>query len=526
MSATQRPRLPRRQFVKTSTASLIGASLLPGVLAADGQAASIQELDLWQPDSSGAFDFPAPRYPKHLPRITDVEQLLPTARRLAAEPPRRGLSHLPGFGINPGQKALIITPSNVDPMVAEAITIALRERGILVDQITNDIGLIDADRLPQPDGTSAPAELEGAGTVRSLRDPRPRPRGGRWYVSLARQMNYSLVIEGSGGALLYTTEGITDFYHQHILWPHRDNFFVRTGTPSQLRLAIDHAVMKPLLEGGEVHITDPEGTDLTYTIFPELWSLVEERERRPRVFVGHLWGIPQMVIKPKSNASGVVAGTANHSGVYPTLKVHLENQQVVKVEGGGAYGDNWKEIVELGKDIQWPEYPRKGFSWFIEAGIGSDPGNIPGWCWNNGEVRSSGIIHFGFGVGSQTERFKEFIGETGLPGGHNHIHVRFPTYDIKNSRGQVVRVIDKGRFTAFDDPEVRRVAEEYGDPDKLLRQLWVPAMPGINYPGDYQRDFGNDPLTWLRKWKSILEGQVDRVIRYGYRMPKEPILEG
>ncbi|MCH6569470.1 MAG: hypothetical protein IH794_05150 [Acidobacteria bacterium] len=88
-----------------------------------------------------------------------------------------------------------------------------------------------------------------------------------------------------------------------------------------------------------------------------------------------------------------------------------------------------------------------------------------------------------------------------------------------------MKVIDKGRFTAFDDPEVRRVAEKFGDPDKLLRQLWVPAVPGINYPGDYQRDFGNDPLPWLRKWRGILEGQVDRVIRYGYRMPKEPILE-
>ncbi len=61
---------------------------------------------------------------------------------------------------------------------------------------------------------------------------------------------------------------------------------------------------------------------------------------------------------------------------------------------------------------------------------------------------------------------------------------------------------------------------------RILRQLWVPAIPGINYPGDYQRDFGSDPLTWLRKWKPILERRVDRVIRYGYRMPKESILEG
>ncbi len=228
MSTTQRRTLPRRQFVKTSTASVLGASLLPQYLAAQAQAANIQELELWSPAGSDQFDYPAPRYPKHLPKITDVEQLLPMARRLAEEPPRLGISHLPGYGINPGQKALIITASNVDPLPGEAITIALRERGILVDHMSNDVGLADASRLPSPDGTSAPAENEGRGTVMSLRDPHPQPRGGRWYVNLARQMNYTLVIEGTGGALLYTTEGITDFYHQHILWPHRDNFFVRT----------------------------------------------------------------------------------------------------------------------------------------------------------------------------------------------------------------------------------------------------------------------------------------------------------
>ena len=109
------------------------------------------------PVGSDQFDFSAPRYPKHLPRITDLEQLLPRARHLAAEPPRLRLSHLPGYGINPGQKALIITASNVDPMPAAAITIALRERGVIVEHMTNDVGLANASRLPSPGGTSAPA---------------------------------------------------------------------------------------------------------------------------------------------------------------------------------------------------------------------------------------------------------------------------------------------------------------------------------------------------------------------------------
>jgi hypothetical protein len=78
-------------------------------------------------------------------------------------------------------------------------------------------------------------------------------------------------------------------------------------------------------------------------------------------------------------------------------------------------------------------------------------------------------------------------------------------------------------MTAFDDPEIRKIAEKYGDPDKILRQLWIPALPGINYPGDYERDYARDPVAWLRKWKGILEQQVDRVLLYGTGVPTDPI---
>ena len=519
---SQKPRsLARRQFVKTSAASVIGASFAPRLLAAASEAESIEDLEFWEPASSQGFDYPAPRYPRNIPKITDIEQILPLARRLAGEDPRPGLSHLPGYGISAGQRALVVAPSNFDRMVPDAITMALRERGVLADQTILDIGRRPS-RIAR-DGQTGPAEREAQGTLDRLVNLTPRSPRKVWFIDVARQMQYNLVIEGSGGPLVFTTEGVTDFHHQHLLWPTRENFFLRAGTPSEVRMAIDILTMKPLLEGGEVRITDPEGTDVRFTIFPELWSVVEERERRPRVFPGHLWGVPQMVIVPKSDARGVVAGTANHSGMYPRIEVHLENQQVVKVEGGGRYGELWREVIDRAKDIQWPEYPRRGFSWLIEAGMGSDPGSVPGWCWNNGEHRSSGVIHFGFGVGSQSERFERFVGDSGLPGGHNHVHVRMPTYEIKTLSGKVVRIIDKGRLTAFDDPEIRRIAEKYGDPDKILRQLWIPAMPGINYPGDYERDYARDPVAWLRKWKGILEQQVDRVLLYGTGVPTDPI---
>jgi hypothetical protein len=27
----------------------------------------------------------------------------------------------------------------------------------------------------------------------------------------------------------------------------------------------------------------------------------------------------------------------------------------------------------------------------------------------------------------------------------------------------------------------------------------VPAIPGINYPGDYHKDFAPDPVAWIKR---------------------------
>jgi hypothetical protein len=48
------------------------------------------------------------------------------------------------------------------------------------------------------------------------------------------------------------------------------------------------------------------------------------------------------------------------------------------------------------------------------------------------------------------------------------------------------KLVDRGRLTVLDDPEVRRVAAKYGDPDELLREDWIPEFDGesgqIIYP--------------------------------------------
>ena len=60
-----------------------------------------------------------------------------------------------------------------------------------------------------------------------------------------------------------------------------------------------------------------------------------------------------------------------------------------------------------------------------------------------------------------------------------------------------MKVIDDGRLTALDDREVRDVAKRFGDPDEVLKEDWIPEIPGISGGGSYD-DYGNDPYTWMK----------------------------
>ena len=75
----------------------------------------------------------------------------------------------------------------------------------------------------------------------------------------------------------------------------------------------------------------------------------------------------------------------------------------------------------------------------------------------------------------------------------------FPTLEGKTSSGEKAVIVDKGHLTSLDDPEVRSLGSKYGNPDELLAEAWIPGVPGINVPGDYMKDYGQDPLSWLKK---------------------------
>ena len=55
--------------------------------------------------------------------------------------------------------------------------------------------------------------------------------------------------------------------------------------------------------------------------------------------------------------NGVVAGTSNHTGYSPHVSVTVEGGMITKIEGGGRYGELWREVVERYRDVQYPGSP-------------------------------------------------------------------------------------------------------------------------------------------------------------------------
>ena len=81
-----------------------------------------------------------------------------------------------------------------------------------------------------------------------------------------------------------------------------------------------------------------------------------------------------------------------------------------------------------------------------------------------------------------------------------HTHTYFTTYKVRlRNANKWVNLLDKGRMTSLDNPEVRALASRYGDPDYVLAEDWIPEVPGINAPGDYMKDYAPNPGAYALK---------------------------
>ncbi|MBI4483631.1 MAG: hypothetical protein HY652_12170 [Acidobacteria bacterium] len=490
-------------MAKILTVFILLGSLLAGVLWLELRTAASPE-----PDTLG---YPAPRYPK-IPRITSVEELLPNAKIIIQRPMPYSGNQFPGYEVKGGEKILFVVSRALDPLVIEAFERGFKELNCTVDTLITDATLTKIEgAVDMMERVVARARRKGPGS-----EP-PLFRSSKWLMDTSKAQGYDKVI----GITYRQPENDLEIGYG-LDWVTREMLAdASVKYPMDLLKVVDEKGWERLRQARQVHLTDPEGTDYRFTWLDEYWQVVEGLHPTLKVagsgthiygpgrseiplIQSHLMGHPQGVILDKSDGEGVIQGASDHMGPYPHLKIAIKRNQVVSIEGGGRFGELWREFLELTKDIQYPHYPEPGSKYLMESAIGTHPWIVRphnvfesqiarrGWIY---ERNRSGVIHVGIGQLLSAA----WASSRGLPGSHFHVHLYFPTYVVKTRDGGEQKVIDKGRLVALDHPEVRTLAAKYGNPDELLREAWIPAIPGINVPGDYFKDYANDPVKWIRQ---------------------------
>ncbi len=432
------------------------------------------------------------------PATLDISGLAPYAHFVCNEEGirRTAVGFIGYAAVSAGDRVLIAVDSHYDPRIPEAIARALRdEKGASVDIVCVDVG---PDR-PFDD-------LDEIRVIMRREDYRANPRryeGFPWVEDLAVQSGYKMLIHGRGGG--HAADPRVQRY-EFIPWQIEEQFASpATVFPRELHALINRKAWEPIWtlgRGGRVDLTDPEGTNLAYTLWEDYFGRSGTPFKETPNW-GHLMAHPLPPLVELQDATGVFAGTINHFGrPFPSILLTMERGRLEKIEGGGGYGDGWRALLEESRPTQYPCFPREGLFWLWEVAIGTNPKvrrphNIHllssgGAEW---ERRRSGVIHIGLGT-SWRSPFEDWAGQRGLLYGHLHIHLLFPTLDVTARSGQTCRIIDRGRLTALDDPEVRAVAARFGDPDDLLKEDWIPEVPGISAPGSYA-SYARDPIPWV-----------------------------
>ncbi|MGH9356604.1 MAG: hypothetical protein ACRD10_10790 [Terriglobia bacterium] len=551
------------------------------VLAALGLASLSAGTRVWagsqsDPKISGPTNYPAARW---LPRIkpsSSVEDLIPFARSLA-----RNRSGIQGYGLGvlaPGDSVLIVVDAGANDTVMAAVSRALTERGIKA-HIAKDYELVgvtggDARRLREATrGTPA----DGFMAVRVFWIEHfglawPDPEVPKKWLEARRPDLYSKLYPKShelpadlksvhqklqmmpvGAAIrgylqehpevkgVYWGKGS---FRRHGLHPMEskymglftaDNLWELMSEipsyPADVWLLTEEKTIEPLAYVDRVHITDPQGTDITFNVS-------EEQAKRWLEGVyerGHLKMYPDMATgqfpasllnyphrsktwlsrQPIIAINGVLAGTNGHGGFFPRVEVHIKDGYITEAAGGGIFGDLLREFLNYPQinELSYPFYAQghPGFWRLFECALGTNPKYFrnPHELYNFGdgtdtEVQRSGALHFGLGVDilsappSVIQQWRKFGSEHKLPVGHGfHIHNYSPTYKVHlRNIDMWLTLVDRGHLTALDDPHVRALASRYGDPDRILAEAWIPDIPGISSPGRYE-DYAANPWAYV-----------------------------
>jgi leucyl aminopeptidase (aminopeptidase T) len=245
--------------------------------------------------------------------------------------------------------------------------------------------------------------------------------------------------------------------------PHDPEFFAQEAAeyPVELVLEIEKKALSLARSGSEIHVTCKKGTDVTATYNPEDWGgdfgTIPADEKRPGTYPATFPGAIAGVLPPQETSGVVYYDAFSGVGVGDEpIKLTFEDNFCTNIEGGRA-ADELNDIVEGVPNVGFCEEFMFGLHPKVrDAPLDQKP--IP-----NEAERRYGNIHIAIG---NMRCFSMYpFEETGGTELHLDGFVLDPTIEIDGEP-----VVEDSELTFLDDPDIREVAAEHGDPDKLLTQ--------------------------------------------------------
>ena len=398
-------------------------------------------------------DLPQPREP-NLEPVTRVEQILPGIRKYVESAHPKA-----------GEAVIVLTGHSVNPIANEAVPRALSE-----------IEGVEYSIIQVPDF---------AGVTDEVVLQRDLWIGGVWYpkwilevvkqADVVYQMtmlanNHNWVeglplyrwIESQGARMVRLGHPMGAIRYGYPYGaPEALSYEPLVSFPEELVHAIERKVREQLPSQGwaKAETTDLNGTDFTVEI---------NYDPGERTF--HSPG------KRFRNANGVIVTTSSHDMEFPRTELALASGRLTEVKRGGAFGEWLKEkyLVRY-RDTDFGYYGEPGNNFFEEFVIGYHPkafpykGDYTGSQLVTGiipRILRSGSLHVAVGSGGALLNPDKSIK---VKKQHTDFELYFPTIVIAGKT-----IVKHGHLSALDDPEVRRVAAKYGDPDELLSEAWIP----------------------------------------------------
>ena len=301
----------------------------------------------------GPYEYMKPCYPTYIfNKPENLEECMPIARHIVAT---KGHWSTLGGTFGKGDTLLIVAPKYQDKRLLKSIIAALKEAGAgEVLRIT-------------PEDMGIPSIGDGrADAHEGWREP-TRVKGGEWVGDTLRYVKFKEYIEahpeidgayyGTGGRghirrwLGVNQDKFKTFWQlrnmEEFVW--RFNNF-----PYTIWTMVEEKMAKLMGMASDVRITDPQGTDLRFSVPEAVSPLWEKNILRPN----HLMSYPPMAfrvwpgltdldeylkysIPVWETTEGVTVACSGHAGFYPEVKLHFKKGIVREIEGEGKAADAW-----------------------------------------------------------------------------------------------------------------------------------------------------------------------------------------